>query len=371
MKLSNWLLLLSPCLHSYPAWAGVPSLDRIHLPPGFKIELLTRVPDARAMTVSPQGTLFVGSRSDKVVAITRKNLKPQKTQTVLRGLDQPLGVAFHDGALYASGRSKIYRIDQVESRLENPQAKVINASLPDESHHGGRFLGFGPDNKLYLGIGAPCNVCDKGPKFANIMRMNPDGSKLEVFAEGIRNTVGFAWHPQTKELWFTDNGRDLMGDDIPGDELNHAPKAGMHFGFPFCHAGTVADPEFGANHPCGAFTKPSQVLGAHVASLGMRFYTGRMFPPEYRNQIFVAEHGSWNRTKKSGYRVMLAKLDGDKVASYTPFAEGFLNGETAWGRPADVLVDLDGALLIADDEAGAIYRVSYDDKASAQIKSAH
>ncbi|MBS1137900.1 MAG: putative L-sorbosone dehydrogenase, partial [Proteobacteria bacterium] len=205
-----------------------------------------------------------------------------------------------------------------------------------------------------------CNICEPDPdRYANIMRMNADGSQLEVFARGVRNSVGFDWHPQTRELWFTDNGRDWLADDAPPCELNHAPRAGMHFGYPYCHGGTVSDPEFGRKHACSEFTAPARNLGPHVAPLGMRFYTGTMFPARYRNQIFIAEHGSWNRSRKIGYRVMLVRLEGNKAVSYEPFAEGWLQGESAWGRPADVLVLPDGSLLVSDDGAGAIYRITY------------
>ena len=208
--------------------------------------------------------------------------------------------------------------------------------------------------------GAPCNICEPDPdRYANLMRMNPDGSALEVFARGIRNTVGFDWDPDTHEIWFTDNGRDMLGDDLPPDELDHAAKPGMHFGYPYCHGGTIADPEFGSKHSCVEFTPPAQNLGPHVASLGMRFYTGTQFPAAYRKQIFIAEHGSWNRSRKIGYRVSVVRIEGGKAVSYQPFATGWLQGEQAWGRPADVLVMPDGSLLVSDDYAGAIYRISY------------
>ena len=189
--------------------------------------------------------------------------------------------------------------------------------------------------------------------------MNRDGSGLEVFAQGVRNTVGFDWHPADGSLWFTDNGRDMLGDDVPPDELNHAPKAGMNFGFPYCHGGTVSDPEFGGKHPCSEFTAPAQQLGPHVAALGMRFYTGTQFPAQYRNQIFIAEHGSWNRSSKIGYRITLVRLENGRAVAYEPFATGWLQGQSAWGRPADVLVMPDGSLLVSDDTAGAVYRISY------------
>jgi glucose/arabinose dehydrogenase len=243
---------------------------------------------------------------------------------------------------------------------------VIRDDLPQDHAHGWKFIAFGPDGWLYVPVGAPCNICEPNPnRYAAILRMKPDGSQLETFARGIRNTVGFDWHPSTKELWFTDNGRDLMGDDTPPDELNRAPKAGLHFGYPYCHGGTIQDPEFGAKRKCTEFTPPTQNLGPHVAALGMRFYTGSQFPEAYRNQIFIAEHGSWNRAHKIGYRVTLVTLKGNQPVSYTSFATGWLQGERAWGRPADVLVLPDGSLLVSDDEAGAIYRIRY---AGANIK---
>ncbi|HTY79355.1 MAG TPA: PQQ-dependent sugar dehydrogenase, partial [Candidatus Bathyarchaeia archaeon] len=241
-----------------------------------------------------------------------------------------------------------------------PKPVVVTDRLPKDRHHGWKFIAFGPDGKLYVPVGAPCNICEPDPdRYANIMRMNPDGSELETFARGVRNTVGFDWDPRTREMWFTDNGRDWLGDDAPPDELNHAPRAGMHFGFPYCHGGTISDPEFGRRRPCADFTAPAQNLGPHVASLGMRFYTGAQFPTAYRNQIFIAEHGSWNRSRKIGYRVTLVRLENGRAVAYEPFATGWLRGEDPWGRPADVLVMPDGSLLVSDDYAGAIYRISY------------
>ena len=341
---------------------GLP-LNLIRLPPGFRIELWTRLDNPRAMALGADDTVFVGSRdAGRVYAVKfDRQMRAVQTFVVAQGLDWPVGVAFRDGALYVSAIHRILRLDGIEQRLASPPAPtVVNDSLPRESHHGWKFIAFGPDGKLYVPVGAPCNICEPDPdRYANIMRMNPDGSALEVFARGVRNSVGFDWQPQTKELWFTDNGRDLLGDDVPPDELNHAPRAGMHFGYPYCHGGTIPDPEFGRKHACSEFTPPAQNLGAHVAALGMRFYRGRMFPAEYRDQIFIAEHGSWNRSRKSGYRVTLVRLQGDKAVSYTPFAQGWLQGESAWGRPADVLGLPDGSLLVSDDTAGAIYRITY------------
>jgi len=237
---------------------------------------------------------------------------------------------------------------------------TVSDRFPSDTQHGWKFIAFGPDGKLYVPVGAPCNICEPdADRYATIMRMNRDGSGLEVYARGVRNSVGFDWDPATGELWFTDNGRDWLGDDAPPDELNRAPKPGMHFGYPYCHGGMIPDPEYGHRRPCHDFTAPEQNLGPHVASLGMRFYTGKMFPPSYRNQIFIAEHGSWNRSSKIGYRVTLVRLENGKAIAYEPFATGWLQGEKAWGRPADVLVMADGSLLVSDDYAGAIYRISY------------
>jgi glucose/arabinose dehydrogenase len=228
--------------------------------------------------------------------------------------------------------------------------------------HGWKYIAFGPDGYLYYQIGAPCNICDRGDPFASIWRVRPEGSGNEVFARGVRNSVGIAWHPDTKEAWFTENGRDMLGDEQPNDELNHAPKPGLHFGYPYCHEGTIADPEFGKDHPCSNYEPPAAKLGPHVAALGLKFYTGSMFPAEYRNRLFIAQHGSWNRTPQAGpigYRIMIATIDGNKVTKYEPFAEGFLQGRQAWGRPVDLLQMPDGSLLVSDDTAGAIYRITY------------
>lgn len=337
-------------------------LDKIKLPPGFVIELVARVDNAREMTLGTNGTLFVGSMgAGKISAVSFPPGAPPRVTTIASGLTLPLGVAFRDGALYASSVNRILRFDNIEQRLSNPPAPVVvTDKFPSETHHGGKFIAFGPDGKLYVPVGAPCNICEPDSnRYANLMRMNADGSGLEVFARGIRDSVGFDWDHQTNELWFTDNGRDSLGDDVPPDELNHAPRAGLDFGYPYCHAGTIPDPEFGKGHDCKEFVAPVQALGAHVAALGMRFYTGTAFPSAYRNQVFIAEHGSWNRSAKVGYRISLVRLDHGKAIAYEPFATGWLQGQSPWGRPADVLAMPDGSLLVADDYAGAIYRISY------------
>ncbi len=342
-----------------------PQLDLIELPPGFVIEVYASdVPGARSLALGPDGTVFVGSwKAGKVYALTDRDRagRADETITVASGLDMPNGVALRDGALYVAETSRVLRFDDIEARLDDPPDPVVIADgFPTERLHGWRFIAFGPDGMLYMSVGAPCNVCkEEDERFASIMRMNPDGSGPEIFAHGVRNSVGFDWHPETGDLWFTDNGRDRLGDDHPPDELNYAPRAGLHFGFPYCHGGDIPDPEYGTERACTEFTPPAQKLGPHVASIGMRFYTGSTFPETYRNGIFIAEHGSWNRSEKIGYRVTFVRLDGDEAVGYEPFAQGWLQGEDAWGRPTDLLVMPDGSLLVSDDRMGAVYRISY------------
>ncbi|MFQ5709970.1 MAG: PQQ-dependent sugar dehydrogenase [bacterium] len=340
-------------------------LDKITLPAGFMISLYAaNVPNARSMSLSPDGTLFVGTRrAGNVYAILDRNKDNQADEviTIAKSLNMPNGVAFRDGALYVAEVDRVLRYDDIESHFQHPRKPaIVNDTFPSERHHGWKFIRFGPDGWLYVPVGAPCNICErKDARYASIMRMHADGSGLEIFARGVRNTVGFDWHPQTKELWFTDNGRDLLGDDLPPDELNHAPRKSLHFGFPYCHGNNIPDPIFGRKRKCEEFTLPALELGPHVAALGMRFYTGKMFPEKYRDQIFIAEHGSWNRSTPIGYRVMLVRLKGDRPVSKEIFARGWLQGREAWGRPVDVLVMPDGALLVSDDRAGVIYRISY------------
>jgi glucose/arabinose dehydrogenase len=311
-----------------------------------------------------RGTVFVGTRSGKVYAVSGTpggKSKPQ-VRVVAERLNRPNGVAFRDGALYVAEVSRIIRFDAIESSLERiPEPKVVRDDLPKDAHHGWKYIAFGPDGKLYVPIGAPCNVCDQ-PGYAVITRMNPDGSGHEVFARGIRNTVGFTWHPVTKDLWFTDNGRDFLGEDVPPCELNYAPRSGLDFGFPYCHGKDIKDPEFGKLGECSRMVPPVQLLGAHVAPLAVKFYTGSAFPERYRNQVFIAEHGSWNRKEKNGYRITTVTLDGNKAVSYEPFASGFSRGDEVFGRPVDLLLLEDGSFLVSDDLAGAIYRLSYVEK---------
>jgi glucose/arabinose dehydrogenase len=337
----------------------------IRLPKGFQIEVFAdNVKGARSMVLSPEGVLFVGTRgTGNVYAVLDKDgdYKADEVIKIASGLDSPNGVAFANGSLYVAENSRVIRFDNIETNLnENAPFSVVNDGFPTDKSHGWKFISFGPDGKLYVPVGAPCNIClREDERYASLMRMDPDGSNLEVFAHGIRNTVGFDWHPETNELWFTDNGRDQMGDDVPPDELNRAPEKDMHFGYPFFHGGDIADPEYGSGKNPDDYVKPVQNLGPHVAALGMRFYTGNMFPAEYKNQIFIAEHGSWNRSQKIGYRVMLVKLNGNQAVSYQPFAEGWLKGDNVSGRPVDVQVMPDGSLLLSDDYGGVIYRITY------------
>lgn len=359
-------LLLAVILSSVTsgAFAALP-LDLLKLPPGFSISIYAdEVPNARSMALGKNGTVFVGTRAgSEVYAVVDRDgdQRGDEVITLASGLNAPNGVAFRDGALYVAEINRILRYDNIEANLRNPpKALVVYDKLPREGHHGWKYIAFGPDGYLYIPVGAPCNVCETDPKrFAGIFRMKPDGSQFELFATGVRNSVGFDWHPQTKELWFSDNGRDMLGDDLPACELNRAPKAGLHFGFPYCHQGDTPDPEFGVARKCSEFIAPEVNLGAHVAPLGVRFYTGNMFPSEYRNSVFVAEHGSWNRSKKSGYKVVRISTNEKGEKSQQTFIDGFLQGQRSWGRPVDFLVMPDGAMLLSDDQNGVIYRISY------------
>ncbi len=369
------LLLISAVAATVAPAAQAPdasSLSTIKLPPGFSIEVYaSNLTNPRQMVLSPNGTLFVGSMrlggkepKDIYAVVDRdKDNKADEVIAVAKGLQSPNGVAFHDNALYVAEMNRLLRFDNIEANLKTPPPPVVVAKLPGEAQHGWKFIAFGPDGKLYVPVGAPCNICDRrkeDPRFASILRMNADGSDAQVYVYGVRNSVGFDFHPTSRELWFTNNGRDMLGDNVPPDTLNRVSKQGVDFGYPYCHAGDIPDPEFGKARKCSEFISPAQKLGPHVASLGMAFYTGSMFPEEYRNQIFIAEHGSWNRSQKSGYRLTVVKLDAKGNAiSYEPFAEGWLQGQSNWGRPVDVLVMPDGALLVSDEQANVIYRISY------------
>ncbi len=358
------LLLCALALASVAACAAPPPLSRLTLPPGFHVAVYTdQVPSARAMTLGAHGTVFAGSSSaGKVYALVDADHdgRVDRVHVVASGLDTPIGVAFREGDLYVSAVSRILVLRDIEEHLDDPPPpEVVTDRLPGRHHHGGRFLAFGPDGRLYVPVGAPCNICEPDPPFAGLLSMKPDGSDWRTVATGIRNTVGFDWQPGSGKLWFTDNGRDMLGDDKPADELNRIDRAGENFGYPYCHAGDIPDPEYGRGHPCSDYAPPALKLGAHVAALGMRFYTGSMFPARYKGAIFIAEHGSWNRSRKVGYRVVAVRVQGDEVVGHEPFLTGFLQGQQSLGRPVDVLPLPDGSLLVSDDQAGAIYRVTY------------
>ena len=338
-------------------------LDDIRLPDGFGIEVYANVPNARSMTVGYNDVVFVSNRrEDSIYAVVPSGEANPRIIEVDSGLEMPNGIAFRNGDLYVAEMSRILLYRGIMSTMtQNPEPEVLGTPLLAERHHGWRYMDFGPDDKLYIGMGAPCNVCDRDAEgHGQIWRMNPDGSGKESFAHGVRNTVGLAWHPDTGDLWFTDNGRDHLGDDLPPDELNVADKPGQHFGFPFCHGGDLTDPEFGGERDCGEFVPPVQKLGPHVAALGLEFYDGKMFPPEYHGQLFIAEHGSWNRSKKIGYRVMLVRLEDGKPVSYEAFAEGWMRKEETRGRPVDLAILNDGSLLVSDDYGGRIFRIYYE-----------
>jgi glucose/arabinose dehydrogenase len=348
-----------------PAAAANTSLAALKLPKGFQIAVYAdNVQGARELAVTDSGLVFVGSnKAGKVYALVDANKDgvAEKVVTVAEGLDHPNGVALLNGALYVGEISRIIKFDDIEKNYASkPTYKVIKNDLPKETWHGAKYIKVGPDGKLYVPIGAPCNVCDKEDEaYSKIWRMNPDGSNWELYARGVRNTVGFTWHPVTKELWFTDNGRDEMGENMPSCELNVAPKAGMHFGFPYCHGGVLPDPQFGKGKSCDAYVPPVAALGPHVAPLGLAFYTGAQFPEQYRNQLLIAELGSWNRANKIGYQVRLVTLHGNKLVSDTAFIDGFLQNEEVSGRPVDIAMMPDGSILVSDDHAHKVYRVTY------------
>ena len=344
-----------------PKAASEIPIDKIKVPQGFKVELwASGINNARAMTWGDRGTLFVSSRvAGNVYAVVDKG-GSREVKTIAKGLNLPNGVAFKDGTLYIAEIHRITKMEGIEGKLDSPpEMKVVYDTLPKDAPHGWKYLAFGPDGKLYFNIGAPCNICIPPDTHANISRINPDGTGFEYWARGVRNSVGFDWHPVTKELYFTTHGRDWLGEEVPNDRLDVAPKKGLHFGYPYCHQGDILDPELGKGHSCGEFAAPLLKTGPHVAGNGVEFYTGSMFPAEYKNRMFLAQRGSWNRTQKVGFRVMMVTLRTGDVPKYEPFAEGWLQGDQIWGRPVYTRHMKDGSLLISDDYAGAIYRVSY------------
>ena len=360
--LTGFVLLLGIVVSRLCAAAEL-DFDDIDLPKGFVIEEYATVPNARSLALGDNSVVFVSNRrEDSVYAVVPRGDANPQVLKIISGLEMPNGIAYHQGDLYVAEMTRILRYPKIRERLNNmPVPEVLNVALPAERHHGWRYTGFGPDGMLYVAVGAPCNVCDRSSEgFAQIWRMRTDGSGRETFAQGVRNSVGFTWHPQTGEMWFTDNGRDMLGDNLPADELNRAARPGIHFGYPYCHAGDVSDPEFGEGQRCEEYMPPALKLGPHVAALGLRFYTGEMFPAEYRGRLFIAEHGSWNRSKRIGYRVMMVELENGMPASYEPFAEGWLRKDEVSGRPVDLLVMPDGSLLVSDDQGGKLFRISYE-----------
>ena len=346
-----------------PTAADKLPIEKLKAPKGFKIELYAAgVGNARTLRQGDKGTVFVGSRLlDKVYAIVDRGGKREVTP-IYSGLYRPNGLAFKDGALYIAELSRISKVEKIEDNLDNPpKPVVIYDDLPKDEAHGWKFLTIGPDNKLYFQVGAPCNICMPSPAHAQIRRINLDGSGAEVVARGIRQIVGMDFSPITKQLYFTENSRDWLSEDIPEDKLNRLTQPGKdNFGYPYCHQGNIADQEFGWGHSCDEFSKPIALLGPHTAALGMRFYTGNTFPSEYRNAIFIARHGSWNRTKKIGGDIVVAKLSEDgTVKSIEPFITGFIENNNYVGRPADVEFVKDGSMLISDDFNGAVYQVTY------------
>jgi len=344
--------------------AGEIPLDKLKLPQGFKVEIwATGMPGARAMAQGDKGKVYIGTRAiGRVYEVTDSGGK-RTSRVVVDKLVQPAGVAFADGSLYVISINKVLRFDGIEDKPDvQPVDLTDKFKLPPEQHHNWKYVAFGPDKKLYVPFGAPCNICEPPAEYAQLRRYNPDGSGMEVLARGIRNTQGFDWDPKTGDLWFTDHGRDWMGDDGPQDELNRIPKAGLNFGFPYCHADGVADQDFKKQDPCKDVTLPVALMGPHAAGMGVRFYTGDMFPAEYKNTMFVARKGSWNRSKKFGYDLVNVRPGADgKSVQVTPFMTGFLDPQTDsfWGRPTYIHQMKDGSLLVSDEQLGAIYRVSY------------
>lgn len=342
-------------------------LLEIELPEGFAInEYAKDVVNARGMSMSPNGILYVGSRSEgKVYAVVDEDDDNygEKVVTIDESLHSPVGVAYFKGDLYVSAISKIYKYSDIDNSYnQSPTRELVYEDYPTETSHGWKYIAFGPDNKLYVPVGAPCNICDPEEIYASITRMNPDGTDMEIIQHGIRNTVGFDWHPETGDLVFTDNGRDWLGDDLPACELNIATEDGQHFGYPYCHQGDLSDPEFGENYDCDDFVAPVQNLGPHVAPLGVEIYEGDMFPSEYKHCAFIAEHGSWNRSVPIGYRVTMVCFDENYDSKgYEMFAEGWLKNGDHWGRPVDIEMMDDGSLLVSDDYYDKIYRIRYDD----------
>ena len=352
-------------LFSVAASAQNVDVDKLTLPDGFSVSVYAEIENPRQLAIGANNTVFVGSLRGSVWALINpeEDIRAREAVRVAEGLNTPNGVAYHGGDLFVGEIDRISTIQNIDTKLNGVQStKTVTDDLPNRRHHGFKFLAIGPDDKIYLPVGAPCNVCEEEEIFGTLLKMNLDGSDLEIIAKGIRNTVGLDFHPSSGELWFTDNGRDMLGDDLPACEINRLSAEGQHFGFPYIHQGDLPDPRFGDGHNPGDYTPPVLKLGAHVAPLGLVFYRGEEFPKRFRNTVFWAEHGSWNRSQKSGYRVMMGKLDDDheRIISNEPFVEGWLEDQNNWGRPVDILNMPDGSILISDDMANAIYRIAYD-----------
>lgn len=344
-------------------------LNSLNLPDGFKIEVYSNdIENARSLALAPTGTLFVGTRSlGEVYALQDldKDFVTEKKHIIMKDGNMPNGVAVKDNDLYVAEVNRILKFPDVENNLEIAvDPEIIYDQYPTEKHHGWKYIAFGPDDHLYVPVGAPCNICEsEDPIFNTITRLNVENKEMEIMHSGIRNTVGFSWHPETQDLWFSDNGRDMMGDDMPGCELNYANKNEMHFGYPYCHQGDTIDPKLGEGKSCDDYTAPAQILGPHTAPLGIEFYKKGMFPESYSNAVFIAEHGSWNRSKKIGYRITMVRIDeNNNSLGYETFIDGWLDesNDDVWGRPVDLEWLPDGSLLISDDFANLIYRVTYE-----------
>lgn len=364
--------LILPFITATGTAAHGQELDKLVMPDGFSVEVYARVPNARQMSLGNDGTVYVGTRNragGRVFAIPDANQdgKADDVVVVTGGLKTPTGLTYHNGDLYIGAISRIYKITDIDDNFNNsPDPEIVTDDLPTDTHHGWKFLEFGPDGLLYIPIGAPCNICDPEPIYASIhtMDVNNPAAGFNLYASGVRNTVGFDWDPETGDLWFTDNGRDAMGDEMPADELNRATGPGMHFGYPYIHQGDTPDPQFGNGKNPANYVAPAQNLAPHAGAIGMAFYKGDMFPEKFKNSVIIAEHGSWNRTDEAGHTghmLTLVTVENGMATSYEPFISGFLQNNEAWGRPSDVLELEDGSLLVADDKAGRVYRVTYSE----------
>ena len=340
-------------------------INKLKLPPGFKIEVwATGMPGARAMALGDNGKVYIGTRAIGRVYEVTDNGKERTSRVVVDKLVQPAGVAFNNGSLYVMAIDKVLRFDGIDKNASvTPVDLTAKFNLPPNQHHNWKYIAFGPDGKLYVPFGAPCNICEPPTaEYAQIRRYNPDGSGMEVLATGVRNSVGFDWHPTTKQLWFTNHGRDWMGDNTPNDTLNLMSKTGLNFGFPYCHQGNLPDNLITKANACQGVEQPVALMGPHVATMGIKFYTGNMFPPEYKNAALIARRGSWNSNQKVGFDVVMVKAGTDgKNPKITPFITGFMNpaDQSFWGRPTYLMQMSDGSMLVSDEQLGAIYRVTY------------